>query len=431
MWIKALNYSEALEYLDGIIRTGIKYDLVNIRRLLGLLDHPERRFPIVCVAGTNGKGSVCAFLESVLAEAGYKAGLNTSPHLVTPRERIRINREQATPGEFAEALTDVREAASSGWVADDPGRPTFFETMTSAALTRFRRAGVDIAILETGLGGRLDATNATQPVLSIITRIAIDHPKTLGDRLKKIAFEKAGIARRGRPLLIGKQRHEVGRHLARLARFRGARPVGLHSRWSREGGVLALTTPHNVYRGISLGLSGETQLENAACAVRAAELLRPMGFDIGEQAIIKGLEKAYWPGRLELRDIEGRRVLMDCAHNPNGMRSLVRELKRIPASRRILIFAAMADKNVQSVINSIFPISDVVILPPLPQRRAADPKDLVSLVDAEHPNISIADSVAEAWKAAGRMSREDDLIIVTGSLYLVGEFKKAIGKNPG
>jgi len=181
-----MDYAKTLEYLDNVIRSGIKYSLLNIRRLLALLDHPERGFPIVCVAGTNGKGSVCAFLESILSEAGYRVGLNTSPHLVTPRERIRVNREDVGEDGFAEAVAEVRAAAEKGWRDDDPGRPTFFETMTSAALCHFRRADVDIAILEAGLGGRLDGTNGTQPALSVITRISIDHTKTLGRSLRKI-----------------------------------------------------------------------------------------------------------------------------------------------------------------------------------------------------------------------------------------------------
>jgi len=423
-----VDYAEARQYLESVIRAGIKYDLVNIRRLLAALGHPERRFPVVCVAGTNGKGSVCAFLESILAEAGYRAGLNTSPHLVTPRERIRINRRPVSPGEFASALTEVRAASESGWATDDPGRPTFFETMTAAALVHFRRAGADVAILEAGLGGRLDGTNAAQPLLSVVTRISIDHPKTLGRSLGKIAFEKFGLARPGRPLLIGAQRPRVARLLVELARFRGALPVRMGSRWRETEGGLELTTPRQRYARIRLGLGGLAQRENAACAVRAGELLAARGFHIGKGAVVAGLAAAWWPGRLELRHGE-RRVLMDCAHNPEGVRRLVAELDRIPARRRILIYASMGDKDIRAAARRLFPAASKILLPPLPQRRAAKPAEILELTGGLHPDVTTAASVADAWETALASSASEDLIVVTGSLYLVGEFKRATGED--
>ena len=425
-----MNYSESLKYLDSVIRSGIKYDLVNIRRLLALLDHPERSFPVVCVAGTNGKGSVCAFLESILTEAGYKVGLNTSPHLVTPRERMRVNRNIAGKESFAEAITEVRKASETGWRPDDPGRPTFFETMTAASLVYFRRVGVDMAILETGLGGRLDGTNATQPDLSIITRIAIDHPKTLGSSLAKIAFEKAGIARCGKPLLIGKQRPPIGELLAGFARFRGALPIQAIGQWHETARGLILSTPRGVYSGLKPGLSGSFQKENTLCAVRAAEILRTQGFTIDNDAVRRGLAKAEWPGRLEYLEIGRQRVLLDCAHNPNAMREFVRELESYPARRRILIYGAMGDKNIGAILKLLLSKVDSVLLPPLPQNRAADPEDIAQAALDLCPDIRVVSSVSEAWKAAKKSASSEDLIVVTGSLYLVGEFKKATGENP-
>ncbi len=421
---RPMNYPETLDYLDAVIRTGIKYNLVNIRRLLDILGHPERAFPVVCVAGTNGKGSVCAFLESILAEAGYAAGLNTSPHLVTPRERIRINREKVSPDEFSAAISQVREAAETGWRPDDPARPTFFETMTSAALCRFRAAGVDFALMEAGLGGRLDGTNGTQPLLSIITRIAVDHSKTLGNSMRKIAFEKAGISRPGRPLLIGAQRPRIGRHLTALARFRGSLPVQSDCRWTGKAESLALETPRRTYRPIKPALPGRYQLENAATAVRAAEIIESLGYHIGEDAVVNGLARAFWPARLELTEISGRRVLIDSSHNPDGVARFLSELDSYPADKRILIYAAMADKAVNSIVAGLFPRFDKILLPALPQKRAAAPGDILALAPQNAPRAEPAPTTADAWQSARRTARPGDLIVVTGSIYLAGEFKK-------
>lgn len=425
--VHSLTYEEIREYLDGVIRTGIKYDLHNIRRLLELLDHPERSFPIVCIAGTNGKGSVAAFLESILAEAGYEVGLNTSPHLVSPRERLRINRVISNKEEFAQAISVIRQTALDGWNEDDPGRPTFFETMTSAALHYFREKKVDIALMEAGLGGRLDGTNGTQPILTIITRIGLDHPKTLGNTLRKIAFEKFGLGRHGKPLLIAHQRPHVEQHLLKLARFRGSLPYTLTgTSWKQINGTLQLTTPTATYTGITLGLKGRYQRENAATAVRAAELLQGKGFRISKDAIRNGLAKAFWPGRLELKDGEPR-LLIDGSHNTDGIANLVRELAKIPAKRRILIYGKVGERSPRRTAAKLLPMVDHVFLPPIPIGRANDPHDIARELKDLHPSLKVCASIEEAWQRAREAYTSGDLIIVAGSLYLAGHFKGVIG----
>lgn len=421
--VHSLTYEQCREYLDGVIRTGIKYDLHNIRRLLELLDHPERSYPVVCIAGTNGKGSVAAFLESILAEAGYRAGLNTSPHLVSPRERLRIDRRISTKDEFAQAVAVVREAALKGWSEEDPARPTFFETMTAAALHYFREMKVDIALMEAGLGGRLDGTNGTQPILTIITRIGLDHPKTLGNTLRKIAFEKFGLARPGKPLLIGIQRRHVQQHLIDLARFRGALQFTTsQTRWRKRNNSLDLTTQIAAYNGIVLGLPGRYQRENAATAVRAAELLQGNGFGIDSDAVQRGLAKAYWPARLELKEGE-RRILIDGSHNVDGIRNLVREIKKIPARRRILIYGKVGERSARSTGAKLLPLVDRVFLPPIPVGRATDPGELARELHGLHPAMEICTSIDDAWERARAAYKKGDLIIVAGSLYLAGHFK--------
>lgn len=417
-----MNFAETLEWLDAVTRTGIKYDLLNIRRLLALLDHPERAFPIVCVAGTNGKGSTCAFLESILVEAGYRVGLNTSPHLVTPRERLRIDRTDAGEAEFAAVMSDIRTLSEKHWRADDPGRPTFFETLTAAALHHFRQQKVDIAIMEAGLGGRLDGTNGTQPALTVITRIGIDHVKTLGGSLRRIAFEKFGLARAGAPLVLAQQRPAVETWLRRLAAFRGVHVYGSDGHWRNRGA--ALRTPRATYSGLRLGLRGAYQRENAACAVRTAELLGSIGFRIDADAVRAGLAKVRWPGRLEL--IEGDvRILIDGSHNADGIATFIAELKKIPARRRILIYATMADKQIVFTAGRLLPLVDDVILPPVPVPRAFEPAALARhALDRWNIRAETASSVAAAWERARSLYRPGDLILVAGSLYLVGEFKR-------
>lgn len=421
-----MTFEESLQYLDGVIRAGIKYDLNNIRRILDLLNHPERFYPVVSVTGTNGKGSVCAFLESILTEAGYSVGLNTSPHLVSPRERLRINRMISNETAFAEAITTIRNIVHSGWHEHDPGRPTFFETMTSAALHYFREKKVDIALMEAGLGGRLDGTNATQPLLSIITRIGIDHPRTLGNTHSKIAFEKFGLARNNKPLLIAKQKPSVTRLFNHLAQFRGSRAVFVESEWRKSGDGLILTTNRSQYIRIRLGIPGKYQLENAACAVVAAELLKGHGFICNEKAVRSGLAKAFWPGRMELKTDEPR-ILMDGSHNPDGMRHFIVEMKKIPAKRRILIATKVGQRSPDKTLGRLLPLVDRVFLPPLSVGRAIDPDELASQLRKHHNHITVSKSVEEAWLSAREEYRAGDLIIVAGSLYLVGAFKAVIG----
>lgn len=420
------SYQQALDYLDEIIRAGIKYDLNNVRRLLQLLGNPQQSYPVISVAGTNGKGSTAAFLESILTEAGYRAGLNTSPHLVSPRERLRINRQIADPEEFARAVGQVAEATLANWNQDDPHRPTFFETMTTAALVHFRDQKVDVALMEAGLGGRLDATNSLQAVLTIITRIGLDHPKTLGNTLKKIAFEKFGLARSGRPLLVAKQRNHVMGHLRQLASFRGAMLRQPSRQWRKQQSHEILLTESAEYRFRKFGIPGSYQRENAATAVAAAEILGRRGFNIPKEAVEKGIETAYWPGRMELKESEPR-ILMDGSHNTDGISNLVRSIKRIPAKRRFLIYGKVGERSPRSTARKLLPLADSVYLPPLHVTRANAPEELMPVVSQYNRDIHLCDSMDDAWQRVNEEYQPGDLIIVAGSLYLVGEFKKTIG----
>lgn len=424
--MNSFSYQQAEDYLNDIIRAGIKYDLNNIRSLLRLLDYPHKAFPHICIAGTNGKGSTAAFLESMLAEAGYKAGLNTSPHLATPRERLRINRVISSHEDFAAAIGAVAGATRQFWREDDPFRPTFFETMTTASLVYFRAEKVDIAIMEAGLGGRLDGTNALDPLATIITRIGLDHPKTLGNTLKKIAFEKFGLARVGRPLIVARQRPHVMKHLRDLAHFRGALISSPEGRWTSKNGIQRLETSLGAYSFNRFGIPGSYQRENVAVAVAAAEMLRKNGFDIDNRSIEKGVEKAYWPGRMELKEGEPR-VLLDGSHNSEGISHLVKAIGRLKASRKTLIYAKVGERSPRQTARKLFPLFDKIYLPPLEVGRAVKPEELLTQIGEFNPPIETCTSLHSAWEKAQSEYRPGDLIVVAGSLYLVGAFKALTG----
>ncbi|HEY8650983.1 MAG TPA: folylpolyglutamate synthase/dihydrofolate synthase family protein, partial [Chthoniobacterales bacterium] len=289
-----MNYREALAWLYGTQRFGIKLGLENIRRLLAALDLPARDQQFIHVAGTNGKGSVCAMIDAICRAAGYRTGLFTSPHLITFRERIRVNGEMISEDGVAEGLSFICNFVA-GWKT----HPTFFEITTALALRYFRQQRAEIVVLETGIGGRLDATNAVQPIVSVITPIALDHQKWLGDTLAEIAGEKAGIIKRGVPVVSARQ-------LAVAEKILRVRATELGS---------SIQFVDQVYDG-ELSLKGAYQKQNAALAIAA---FRTAKFDINESAIASGLQSVHWPARFQSWD---ERTIIDGAHNPSGAKIL-------------------------------------------------------------------------------------------------------------
>ncbi|MEJ2368326.1 MAG: Mur ligase family protein, partial [Acidobacteriota bacterium] len=290
-----MNYPQSLDYLESLVRLGIKAGLERTRKLASAMGDPQNRYPSILVAGTNGKGSVSAFLESILRKAGFRTGLYVSPHLVDVRERISAGGGLIAREDFAARMTAVRQAAERV-----KGRPTFFEVLTLAAFDHFAQAGVDAAVLEVGLGGRLDCTNIVGPRLSVVTNIGLDHQEWLGPDLPSIAREKAGIFRRGIPALTGSRRPVVVETLRREA-LRLGTPLRFRDEMSleptRDGWTL--NCPEGSLRLPPAPLAGRHQLENAALAVRAALVLREQGWEIPDSALIRGVAETRWPGRLQ------------------------------------------------------------------------------------------------------------------------------------
>ncbi len=408
-----------LERLESLGQRGMKLGLAAIDAVCERLGRPERRVPSVLVAGTNGKGSAAATLSSIADAASFRVGLYTSPHLESVTERIRIGRDDVRAEALDGALGAVFAAADRA-----PAVPlTYFEAMTAAAFLHFASLGLDLAILEVGLGGRFDATNVAPAVLSAVTSISLDHMEDLGGTVAAIAFEKAGVFRSGRPAVVASRLPEV------VAVFREAAArtdAALHllaeevsievEASGLDGARFRLTTPSGRY-ALSTPLPGAHQVENAAVAVRAAELLAP-AFRIGSEAIVSGVAAVRWPGRLERFERAGRTILLDGCHNPGGAEALARFVAA-SGRRADLIFAAMADKDIESMGAALAPAVRRVRFVSAASPRAADPAELERRFGARG-DARAADGIAPALDELLR-DPAAELIIVAGSLYLVGE----------
>lgn len=408
-----MQFFEADKYLLSLGNEveAMKLGLENIRTLLTALGDPQNKYLKVQVAGTNGKGSVCAFLNSICQEARIKTGLYTSPHLISITERIRINGVDISEDEFARISTYVRETAErllrEGALAY---RPTFFEQVTAIALAAFAEAGVEVAILETGLGGRLDATTAADAEIAAITRIDLDHQEYLGETIEEIAAEKAAIIHTGSKAVVGKQRPDVmGVILDRCAEF-GVEPL------LSETHSLPVVFP-------PLGLAGRHQIENAEVAFMLAELLQKH-FSITAGHIASGLSKARHPGRLEYQG----RYLFDGAHNIGGANALAAYVGEFETRPITMIFGAMRDKDISEIAKILFPIAGNIILTRPNNSRAMTADEIAEFIPAEFDRARcfMTPSVDAALAKAVEIAGAESIILITGSLYLVGEAKRIL-----
>jgi dihydrofolate synthase/folylpolyglutamate synthase len=431
-------FDEALQYLLslGHETLAIKLGLKNIELLLGALGHPHSSFPSVQIAGTNGKGSTAAMLDAVVRAAGINAGLYTSPHLVSITERIKINGQKISREDFARHASLVREASEAlcrEGELETP--PTFFEQVTAISLLAFKDAGVQLAILETGLGGRLDATTAAHAGVVAITPVAIDHQEYLGNSMAEIASEKAAIIRPGVEAVIAPQAMEALEVIERRCRETGVTPnfVGsIELIDASESGNFRVTfeTAEDRYENVRLGLRGRHQIANAAVVIRLCELLRARGFTISREAIIEGIERAHHAGRLEL--CEGTpSILFDGAHNQASAQALCDYLHEFVNSPVTLIFGAMRDKDLTEMGAFLFPRAQLLILTEMNNPRAASIETLRQVVPHgfDSRRLVLASSPAEALRRAFEVTPAEGLIAVTGSLYLVGEIRALLLKE--
>lgn len=436
-----MQFDEALQYLLslGAETLTIKLGLRNTELLLAALGHPQNSFPSVQIAGTNGKGSTAVILDSICRTAGLKTGLYTSPHLVSITERIRVSGREISTNQFACHATSVRNASLAlinQSQLETP--PTFFEQVTAIALAAFKESNVDLAILETGLGGRLDATSVAKAQLVAITPVGLDHEEYLGTTLASIAAEKAAIIRPGVTAIIAPQAAEVLDVILRRCEHCKVQPsideCSANVEEVTQDGHLRVTfkTPHDLYSNVIPGLRGRHQLTNVALAIRLAESLRDQGFAISRSAVVEGIEQARHPGRLELW--EGHpRVMFDGAHNPSGTLALRKYLDEFVTVPVTLVFGAMRDKNLEEMATNLFSVAHRVILTQPESARAASLEMLQrlgsSLVDDER--ISTAGSVKSAILKAREVTPPNGLICFSGSLYLIGEAQAAMKEMTG
>jgi dihydrofolate synthase/folylpolyglutamate synthase len=429
-----MDYKQALSYLYGLGHEVLaaKFGLEGIQLLLEKLGRPERAFKSVIVAGTNGKGSVSAMLESIARAAGHRTALYTSPHLVRIQERVRVSGSEISEADFARLATDVRAACealvSEGKLA---APPTFFEQVTAIALLYFREQGVELAVLEVGLGGRLDSTNAVDRVLSVITSIDFDHQYILGDTIAEIASEKAAIIKPGARAVIGRQKYdEASEVLMRRCIEVSVPPIFANQPTDigvNELGRMSFDyeSAQTRYSRIVLGLRGRHQAENASAAIEAAEALGDLGFRISREAIIKGLRDVYWPGRLEL--IEDRpRLLLDGAHNPAGARALRAYLDDFWRGPITLVFGAMGDKDIDGMASALFGAASTIVLTRVSDSRSASNARMGKPALGSSSNVIFTETVRQALSWARSITPKGGLVCVAGSLYLVGEVKRLL-----
>ena len=424
---------DPLEYLFGLEFHGHKLGLENIRAITDALDRPQDASPSVIVAGTNGKGSVCAMAAAALTAAGYRTGRYTSPHLLRVEERFAIDGEMVAASELAGIVDELR-VLSDRLLADGRLRttPTFFEVATAAAFELFRRRRVDIAVLEVGLGGRLDATAVAAPAAGAITNIDLDHQQYLGHTLADIACEKAGIIRPGMPIVCGERAPEPLGVIAAACAERRATLIraweGVSVSTTVEAGLtdVALRTPERAYGPLTLALRGRHQVQNAIVAVRLLEALDHNWLGVPSSAVEAGLRGARWPGRLDLvRLADGRTALLDAAHNPAGSAVLAEYLREAVPEGQPLVFAAMRDKDVASMFRHLLPrVTDLVLTAP-PTPRATDPADLRDAALAVRPGLRTVVEPDPLRALAAAWSFGND-ITVAGSIFLLGAVLPAL-----
>jgi dihydrofolate synthase / folylpolyglutamate synthase len=420
-----------------------KFDLAHMRRLAEALGNPQRRFPSVLIAGTNGKGSTAATLASIVQAAGYHTGLYTSPHLLRVNERIQINQEPISDAEFA-VIYDRVESCAHELVerGELPWHPSFFEMLTAMAFEYFASAGVELAVLEVGLGGRLDATNIVDPFISVITDIDFDHQNFLGNTLPEIAHEKAGILRpKGTAVLLpqhpivnetlGKEIMERDAHAVSAVKHMPSLTPGADT-IGGAGNEFPLAVMGKAIR-VNFPLPGRHQLRNLALAITTAEELNKFGLRISASDVEQGIRSTQWPARFQVIPAQDGHpeVVLDVAHNPAGAWALRSALSTFYEDRPLtFIFGAMRDKAIREIADILFPLADRVIATHARNPRAASPEEIADLGSHAQTEIVQADSVQAAMERARMLAGSNGIIVITGSIYIVGEALSLLSRKP-
>ena len=422
---KFKTYKECLSYLFNLERAGIKYDLKNIKLLLRFLGNPHKNFKTIHVAGTNGKGSVSSMINSLLIEKGYKTGLYTSPHLTDFRERITVN-GKLIKGSF------VLEFTNRFYTEIERIKPSFFEVTTAMAFEYFKKCKVEYAVVETGLGGRLDSTNVIKPVLSVITSLSIDHVEFLGNRIEKITYEKGGIIKKNIPVVIGNVSELSARILKRTAKennseiifSNGIKKIDITQR-TENGLYFDLK---NKYRDLFLPLIGDYQVSNLKTFFCAADLLEKYErIEFSPEDILWSLLNircnSNFTGRFDLISTDPK-IILDVSHNLQAVQNIRKNLKYFKYEKLIVIFAMMKDKNYGECVSELGKLKAKIILTKPDYKRSAEPAELFKAVTKNRSAFTVKDDLKSAMKEARDIANTNDLILITGSFFLAGDYLK-------
>jgi dihydrofolate synthase/folylpolyglutamate synthase len=416
------GYQRILEYLYGLERFGIKLDLSNTLSMLEHLGNPHRKFPSIHVAGTNGKGSVAAILQAALSRAGYRTGLYTSPHVIDFRERIRIGTQKIAKKYILSFISDLKQEIETH-------RYTFFEVTTALAFSYFAQKDVDIAVVETGLGGRLDSTNVLLPEVVIITTLSLDHTRILGSSLRQIAFEKAGVIKTGVPTVAGSNKKEALDVIRSICKEQKSKflSVGKHCDWAirektLQGSIFSLRCDSKKFGRLEIRLPGDHQVENAAAAILALQELKKKGWRVTDRSIREGLKRVAWKARFETfrkRPL----IILDVAHNPEGIKTLVKTLDELLPHRKVtFIFGVMSDKDYPLMLEKLSHKAESIILTRPDYHRSASTQQLEKAIRKLHNRYRLFERVKDAYSYALQRVSPSDAICVTGSHFTVGEF---------
>ena len=438
-----MNYEESIAYLEAAASFGIKPGLERIQAILAHLDHPETAYKVIHVTGTNGKGSVVAMITSVLENATLKIGRYVSPHLIDYTERIYVGGHDISKEDFAKAATVVRKAAED-CIAEGVEAPTEFELLTAMAFWYFREQKVDYAVMEVGMGGLYDSTNVIVPVVSVITNVAMDHEKYLGHTLEEIAHQKAGIIKEGVPVVTAAQ-HVPLKQLKKEAHEKKARiyfygrDFEIDSRSKYGPGQVVVVKRKDMPKELEKSLLfvpfvGAHQAVNAAVATMALSLIMKQDDRVNENDLREGLARARWKGRFEIHTIGGVPYVMDGAHNPAGAEALKEALEeQYPDKRRVIVFTSLEDKDTETVIQLLIRKGDVCFLCPAPTPRTRKPEDIAKMIDEQKiaAEIHLEDSVTDALEDASKAAGEKDVVLIAGSLYILGDAMKWMAGKEG
>jgi len=423
-----MNFGEALKWLYGFQKLGIQLGLKRIQHLMNELGNPHNDMKIVHVAGTNGKGSVCRLIESILQEGGYSVGMYLSPHLQRFSERVTINNQEISEDNVASLVNAIKPIVDE--MIKEGNTPTFFELVTAMAFQYFHNKNVDFAVIEVGLGGRYDATNIVDPLITIITNVSLEHEKILGKKVKDIAGEKAGIIKKGVPVVTAATGDALSVVKEKAADNNASLEIVDSKRWKRIHGSMtgqeflikgSLTEHH-----VNTPLLGQYQGENITLATATIEQLQMNGMYLTDDAIIKGIEKTVNPGRMEIVGTKPT-VLLDGAHNIVGIELLKKTLEEdFVYEKLILVLGILSDKNIQEMLDIITPLADTVIVTKSHNKRACNPSKLKELIGEKE--VVVKDEISDAIDHGKKIAKKQDLICITGSLFTVGEVKGLLVK---